>query len=340
MTVDENLIDTKRAAAATTAPTWRRVLRAVSFARYSGLYGLALVIAYFTIKLPDLYFTEVTLTTALASVAVTGILAVGVLIPMVAGMFDLSFASVAGLAMVVMIWLSVETAYAEVVLAAAAMAAAVAIGVVNGVLVAFLKLDSFVVTLAMSSVALGLTEYLTEGAQIYGFFTPEFKDLGRGGFGAVPYLVLVLAALALVAWVWLEHTPAGRRTLAVGSNPVASRLAGISVGRVQFLALVTSSAIAGLAGILLAAQVGIASTVTGPGYLLPTIAAVFLGATQVRGRVNVAGTAIALLLIAAGIKGLQLSGAEPWVTNFFNGTVLLLAIAAGTWRTRRTIAGH
>lgn len=321
-------------------PEWRRVVRTLSFARYSGLYGLALVIAFFTIKLPDLYFTEVTLTTALSSVAVTGILAIGVLIPMVAGMFDLSFASVAGLSMVVTIWLSVETTYPEVVLAAAAMTTAVAIGALNGLLVAVMKLDSFVVTLAMSSVALGLTEYLTEGAQIYGLFTPEFKDLGRGGIGAIPYLVLVLAVLAFLAWVWLEHTPGGRKTLAVGSNPVASRLAGIPVGKVQFLTLVTSSAIAGLAGVLLASQVGIASTVTGPGYLLPTIAAVFLGATQVRGRVNVAGTVIALLLIAAGIKGLQLSGAEPWVTNFFNGTVLLVAIAAGTWRTRRTIAGH
>lgn len=340
MTAQQLSTEPAPAAERTGSSPWRRVARAFSFARFSGLYGLALVVLYFTVKLPGLYFTEVTLSTALSSVAVTGILAIGVLIPMVAGMFDLSFASVAGLSMVVTIWMSVETTYPEVVLAAVAMCAALAVGALNGVLVAGLKLDSFVVTLAMSSVALGLTEYLTEGAQIYGLFTEGFKDLGRGGFGAVPYLVLILTLLALLAWVWLEHTPGGRRTLAVGSNPVASRLAGIHVARVQFLALLASSAIAGLAGVLLASQVGIASTVTGPGYLLPTIAAVFLGATQVRGRVNVAGTVIALLLIAAGIKGLQLSGAEPWVTNFFNGTLLLVAIAAGTWRTRRSIAGH
>lgn len=340
MTVEQLPTEPAALAQPAAAQMRRRLTKPLSFARYSGLYGLVLVVAYFTVKLPGLYFTEVTLTTALSSVAVTGILAIGVLIPMVAGMFDLSFASVAGLSMVVTIWLSVETTYPEVVLAAIALAAALAIGGLNGLLVAYLKLDSFVVTLAMSSVALGLTEYLTKGAQIYGNFTSAFKDLGRGGLGAIPYLVLLLAVLALLAWVWLEHTPAGRKTLAVGSNPVASRLAGIHVAKVQFLALVTSSAIAGMAGVLLASQVGIASTVTGPGYLLPTIAAVFLGATQVRGRVNVAGTVIALLLIAAGIKGLQLSGAEPWVTNFFNGTVLLVAIAAGTWRTRRTVVGH
>lgn len=321
-------------------PSRRRLPRPLPFARYSGVYGLVLVIAYFTIKLPGVFFSEVTLTTALASVAITGVLAIGVMIPFATGLFDLSFASVAGFSMVMMIWLSVETTYPEVVLAAVAIALATAVGVLNGLLVAYVKLESFVVTLAMSSVVLGLAEYLTKGAQIYGLFTPEFKDLGRGCIGPVPYLVIVLAVLAVVAWVWLEHTPAGRKALAVGSNPVASRLAGIHVARVQFLALLASGTIAGLAGVLLASQVGIASTVTGPGYLFPTIAAVFLGATQVRSRVNVGGTVIALLLIGAGIKGLQLSGAEPWVTHTFNGTILLIAIAAGTWRTRRASVGH
>lgn len=315
------------------------VLSTLALDRYSGLYGILLIVAFFSLKLPDLFFTEVTLRTGLASVAITGILAIGVLIPTVAGLFDLSFAGVAGLSMVVTVWLSVETTHPEILLAAAALGVSLLVGVANAFLVAYLHLDSFVVTLAMSSVLLGLAALITNSAQLYGVFTPEFTGVGRGSVGPVPYLFLILVVLAGVIWIWLERTAAGRYTLAVGSNPVASRLAGINVRRVQAASLVSCSLVAGLAGVLLASQVGIASTATGPGYLLPTIAAVFLGATQVKGRVNVLGTFIALLLIGAGIKGLQLSGAEPWVTDFFNGTVLLLAITAGTWRTRRA-ASH
>ncbi len=297
---------------------------------YSGVYLLVALVLFFSWRLPGLFFTEVTVRTELSSVAITGILAIGVLVPMAAGMFDLSFASVAGLSIMLTVWLSQETNYPEAVLALCAISAAVLCGLVNAYLIAVLQLESLVVTLGTSSVVLGVTEFVTKGAQLYGRFTPGFLEFGRDGFGPVPYLIVLLAVLALLAWVWLEQTPSGRYALAVGSNPVASRLAGIDVRRVRFMTLVVSAAVAGLAGVCLAAQVGIGSTVTGPGYLLPTIAAVFFGATQVQTRVNVVGTVLALLVIGTGIKGLQLSGAEAWVTHFFNGSVLLAAVSTTT----------
>lgn len=336
------MFDTETISPAGSTPTstsGRSIWHLLALDRYSGLYGLAAAVLYFSLSLPGLFFTGTTLRTELSSVAITGILAIGVLIPTVTGMFDLSFASVAGLSMVLTVWLSAHTTIPEIVLAIAAIGASLVVGAFNGLLVAYLRLDSFVVTLATSSVLLGLAELITNSSQLYGVFTEDFTTLGRGSVGPLPYLFLILIALAVLAWLWLERSPAGRYSLAVGSNPVASRLAGIDVQRTQFAALVTCSLVAGLAGVLLAAQVGIASTITGPGYLLPTIAAVFLGATQVKGRVNVAGTLVALLLIGTGIKGLELSGAEPWVTEFFNGAVLLVAITAGTWRTRRS-ASH
>ena len=307
--------------------------------RYSGLFGIALLVAVFAITLPGVFLSEVTLRTIISNQAITGILALGALIPLAANLIDLSFGAVAGLALVITIWFSYNTDLSIFLIVLIALAASTVCGLVSGMLVAYVKLDSFIVTLGMSSLVLGLSALITGGDTLYGTFDPDFVNIGQGSMGPIPYLTIILVLLALAVWVWLEHTPAGRYTQAVGSNPVAAKLAGISLERTQILTLVTSSLIAGFAGVLLAAQVGNGSTAIGPGYLLPVIAALFLGATQVRERPNVIGTVIAIFLLGTGIKGLQLAGASTWATDTFNGSVLLIAVAAAAIRRRQAAVG-
>lgn len=307
--------------------------------RYSGLLGIGALILGFSLYLPGLFFKEVTFRSIISNQAITGFLALGALVPLAAGLIDLSFASVAGLSLVVAVKLSMHAGISIWVIALIAVMCALACGLVSGILVAFLKLDSFIVTLGMSSLVLGIAERLTDNYTLYGKFGPKFTKLGQGNIGPFPYLTLALVALAILVWIWLEHTPAGRYTLAVGSNPVAARLSGVSVARTHLMTLVASSTVAGIGGVLLAAQVGNGSTTTGPGYLLPSIAALFLGATQVRDRANVLGTIIAIFLLGTGIKGLQLAGAATWVTDVFNGGVLIVAIAAARIRSRHAAVG-
>lgn len=307
--------------------------------RYSGLLGIGLLVLGFSLYLPNLFFTEVTFRSIIGNQAITGFLALGALIPLAAGLIDLSFGSVAGLSLVITVKLSMHGHLSIWLIAVIAISSALACGLVSGVLVAMFKLDSLIVTLGMSSVALGIAELLTNNYTLYGNFGKSFVKLGQGNIGPIPYLALVLIALALVVWVWLEHTPSGRFTLAVGSNPIAARLAGVSVALTHLATLATASLIAGVGGVLLAAQVGNGSTTTGPGYLLPSIAALFLGATQVRERANVLGTIIAIFVLGTGIKGLQLAGAATWVTDVFNGGVLILAITAAQIRRRHAVVG-
>ena len=303
--------------------------------RYSGVLGTIVLVVGFAVYLPGIFLTETTFRTILSNQAATGILAMAALVPLAAGQFDLSFTTVAGLSLVVSVKLSTETSFSLPLIIVAAIACSLACGVVIGSLIAFLDLDSIIVTLGASTLILGILEYLTGGKTLYGHFAPRFLDLGRGSLGPVPYVVIFLAALSLLVWVWLEHTPSGRYTLAVGSNPTAARLAGRSVPRTYLLVMMASSLLAGIGGVLLAAQANVAATATAPGYLLPALAALLLGATQVRDRANVAGTLIALILLGTGIKGLQLAGAEDWVTPVFNGTVLILAVIAASIRQRR-----
>ncbi len=307
--------------------------------RYSGVIAIGLLVVGFSMYLPGLFLTEITFRTIIANQAVTGILALAALIPLAAGLYDLSFAAVAGLSLVLTVRLSAETDYSILVIAAIAIGCAALCGLVSATLVAFVGLDSFIVTLGMSSLVLGIALRVTEGNTMYGVFDPGFVNIGQGSIGPVPYLTVALIGLAVIVWLWLEHTPAGRYTLAVGSNPVAARLAGVSVARTYFLTLLICSVVAGAAGVLLAAQVGIAATSTGPAYLLPALAALLLGATQVRDRPNVAGAIIAVFLLGTGIKGLQLAGADSYVTEVFNGGVLIAAVAAASVRSRRAAIG-
>ena len=103
--------------------------------------------------------------------------------------------------------------------------------------------------------------------------------------------------------------------------------------RVILFALVTCGVVAGLGGLLLTSQLSAGDPTVGPGYLLPVIAAVFLGSTQFRGgRFNVWGTVVAAYVLAVGVKGLQLAGLPIWIPDLFNGAALLLAVGLAAWR--------
>ena len=139
----------------------------------------------------------------------------------------------------------------------------------------------------------------------------------------------------MIVWVVLEHSPVGRYLYAVGSNSEAARLSGVRTSSYLFGSLVASAFLATFAGVLFAAKIGSASLTAGPPYLLPAFAAVLLGTTQVRpGRANVAGTIVAIFLVATGSKGLQLLGVPIWVSSLFNGTVLIVAVALSQLRKR------
>ena len=294
--------------------------------RFSGLYVWAGLIVVFSISASSTFPTTLTVKTTLADYSVTGLLALGALLPFAAGLIDLSFASVAGLAMVAGTWLSIHTGLPGIAIAAVAVIGGSAFGVFSGTFITRLGVNSLVTTLGVSTVALGLAEFVSAGDTLTGHWSSSFLTLGQGYVWVFPLPALYLLGLAVVLYVVLEQTPTGRRILATGANPAAARLAGLRVRRIRTGTLIVSGAVAGFTGIVLATQVGVATTQTGPGYLLAAVAALFLGETQIRGRVNVWGTVLAVLLIGTGIKGLELLGAAPWVNDFFNGAVLLLAV--------------
>ena len=220
------------------------------------------------------------------------------------------------------------------------MGACLVIGWLNGFLVVKLRVNSFIATLGMSQVVAAIIRNIHDGGQINGELTPTYRSFGRGdifafnwpGTGseiALPWYFLYGLIITVIVYYVLEHTPTGRHMFATGGNPEAARLSGINTDRLTWGGLVASAALAGFAGLVYSWKVGIYTTTFGNPLLFPAVAAVFFGASQLRGRPNVWGTVIAVYTLAFGIKGIGLRYPREisWLQPMFEGLTLLIAVA-------------
>jgi ribose transport system permease protein len=182
------------------------------------------------------------------------------------------------------------------------------VGVVIAALITRARIPSLIATLAVSSILIAVIDWISGSEQILNLGT-SFQQIATDELFGVTYPVYILAAVALIVWYFLERTALGRRVRATGGNVEAARLAGVRTARMIALAAVTCGVIAALAGVLASSQLATGDPTISQSYLLPAFAAVFLGSTQFYGgRFNVAGTLVAVAVLAVGVKGLQLAG--------------------------------
>lgn len=286
----------------------------------------------FAIWIPDTWLSPVTHQSVLnIAFAIPGLAAMAVLIPLTAGAFDLSIAGTMSASAVTTSWLLVNHQWSMWPAIGVGMVVALAAGVINGLLVVVVRINSFIATLATNAVLAAYAEWRSGGIQITGF-TQEFTDLSGTAIGAgVQIKVLYLAIIAVILWYVLEHTPVGRYLQASGDNPEAARLAGVRTSRYVFGSLVASALIAGFAGILNASTIGAGSSTLGDSFLLPAFAAAFLGSTQFKRRFNVWGTLAAIWVLASGVQGVTLAvGSFSWLNNLFFGVALIVAVGSSS----------
>ena len=272
----------------------------------------------------------------LGTYSIPAILALAAIVPLVCGQFDLTVGPVAGLTAMATagavtkegspLWLAIVIA----------LSVGLLVGVVNGYLVAYVKVNAFITTLGVSSLILGFITLYSDGAAVL-VSDESLTSLGSLNWLGVPRLVFFVALLALFVYYLLEHTPFGRYLHSIGSNPTAAKLVGLDVDRLTFLSFVLSSFLASIAGVLLLARNGSADQLLGGlGLTLPALAAAFLGATAIRpGQFNVVGTLVAVLFVGFSLSGLNLNGASNWVTDVFTGGTLVLAVAISTLVARK-----
>jgi ribose transport system permease protein len=327
--------------AATPAPS-RRWLAALSVRNIGAFYVLALIIIVFSFWVPSTFPTMATFKQVLDSNAITAMAALALIVPLSTRTFDLSFAYVMSLSGCVAAHFVVNNHMNLLLAYALGIASALLIGVINGIVVVVMKIDSFIGTLATGSLVQAFITYFTSDITINDIrLSGGFSSLGTKAVSGVTYLVFYALAIAILLWLFMEYTSTGRRLYATGFNPDAARLANIRVDRLRFCSLLASSGIAGFAGICLASNLSAGSPSAGPPYLLPAFAAVFVGATQLKnGRFNAWGTVVAVLMLGTGTIGLGLASAPPWASDMFTGTVLLAALGATGLQRRSLRSGR
>jgi len=309
-----------------------RALAAMSFRNISAVYLLVLLFIVFAIWIPDTFLTTGTWRSLISDQAITCLAAVALVPVIAAGVVDLAVGLEVGLGGIVVAAFLANDHMAVPIAIALTVLVGVAVGVVNWGLITRARIPPFIATLGMSSVLLALVDWISGSQQILNL-PAGFQSLGTKQIFGLQLPVYILLVVALVVWYVLERTAAGRRLYATGADPVAAGLAGVRTSRVILGAAIACAVIAGIAGMLGSAQLASGDPTVGPGFLLPSIAAVFLGSTQFRnGRTNVWGTVLAAYVIATGIKGFQLAGAPVWVPDMFDGVILLAAVAMARYQ--------
>ncbi|WP_019137830.1 ABC transporter permease [Cellulomonas massiliensis] len=239
------------------------------------------------------------LLTILRLAAVIGVLSIGMTFVITGGGIDLSVGSVLGLSSVWASTIATQTMAQNshwIVMVLCALAVGVGAGLVNGVLIAYGKVVAFIATLAMMVAARGLAEMIAN-RQTQVVRVREFLEVFSGNILGISTLVWIFALVAVAGWVLLNRTTFGRRTIAIGGNPEAARLAGIKVKRHTMYLYALAGLAAGIAGVMMLGRTTAGSSTNGQLYELDAIAAVVVGGTLLAGgRGTIVGTVLGVLI--------------------------------------------
>jgi putative xylitol transport system permease protein len=301
-----------------------------SVGRLISRYGIVIALALIAIILSlstDNFLTSGNLTNILRQVSINGILAVGMTFVILTGGIDLSIGSVLALSGMIAASMVVGVnPHAPLTVTLAAVAAGAGLGACSGILIAWVRLPAFVVTLGMLSAVRGLALIYSQGMPISNL-SDRFKFLGQGSFLGVPVSVILFAATVLVAWITLGYTIYGRRVYAVGGNARSARTCGINVAGIIFSVYVLMGSLSGLAGTLLAARTTAALPQAGVAYELDAIAAVVIGGTSLTGGVGgVMLTVVGVLIIGLLNNGLDLLGISSYYQQVIKGLMIVAAV--------------
>ena len=280
----------------------------------------------FSIALPSTFPTGANITAMLASTSVLLVLSVALTIPLRAGDFDLSVAATMGFSAAVIGVLTVNDHVSLGLAILAGLAVGVVIGAINGLIIVVAGVNAFIATLGMLTVLGGLTFAITGGSVVVGLPT-GLQSFWRQNILGIQLAVWFGWVLALVLLYIFEWTPLGRYLLFAGGNRDAARLTGLPVKMLRFGSFAAAGLLSAVGGLILAGTLGAVDPSVGPAYLLPPYSAAFLGTTTILvGRFNILGTVIGLYLVTVGITGLELFGAAQWVSDVFNGGILIVAV--------------
>jgi ribose transport system permease protein len=299
----------------------------LAFMRVGGIFLAVLVIGTALSFASPHFLTANNLINVLLQAATMSIIAAGFTVVLIAGEIDLSVGSAIGLTASVAAVIIIRNEVAPAAGIAIALAIGLALGLFNGYVTVYLRMPSFVVTLATLGIAHGAGLLLTAGRPIAGF-TSWYPLIGQGAVEGVPVPVIIAAVVYLVIHFLLRKTSFGVQLYAIGGNREAAQLAGVRVARVIVMAFVISGFCGALAGTVLSSRLDSGHGNFGAGDLLDAVAAVVVGGAALTGGAGtVIGTLGGVLVISVIRNGLILLNVQSFWQEIAVGAIIILAVA-------------
>lgn len=287
--------------------------------------GLVIVCVVFAVLSPY-FLTSRNLINIFSQMSVIGIMAVGAALVIIIGGIDLSVGAVVALSLMVNAWLYRDFGLPFGMTCLIGIGVGALIGLVNGVLSTFGRIQPFVATLATMSACSGLAMFITNGGPITGF-PPAFTALATTRIGGIPLETLLMISIYLAVAYWLTFRPTGRALYAIGGSEEVARLSGINTRAVKVLVYVIAGVLAAVAALVLGARLDSAHPTAGASDLLSVIAVVVIGgASLAGGSGGMLGTFIGLLIIGVLRNGMALINVSPNLQPVVIGFAIILAV--------------
>ncbi|MGO1184088.1 MAG: ABC transporter permease [Micrococcaceae bacterium] len=277
----------------------------------------------------DRFLSMSNLTTILSQAAVIGVISIGVTFVITAGGIDLSVGSVMGLATVWATTLGTQALANDVhwlLLVLTALAVGTGAGLVNGIIIAYGKVVPFIATLAMLVAARGFAEVIS-GRQTQIVDVSGFTSAFRRSILGLPVIVWIFILVAIAGWFLLNRTTFGRRTVAVGGNAEAARLAGIKVARHTMYVFALAGLCAGIGAVMMLSRTTAGASTHGYLYELDAIAAVVIGGTLlIGGRGTIVGTVLGVIIFAVLSNVFIQNNLDQSVQSLAKGAIIIVAV--------------
>ena len=309
-------------------PAPRRILATVGPQNLSLIGALVVVVAIFT-WLNSGYFTWDNIQVIGQAATVAGLLAVVQTVVIICGAMDISVGSQTGVASVISAMAFMSTGHNPFLGMAAAVGRGVVIGILNGLIIVYGRVNPVIATLAGLAAYKGVAQ-LISGGRAQGFVLGDdfFIFIARGRIAGVPVQVWILIVVAVLVHVMLKYTDIGRNIYAIGGNDTAARLAGININKYLIAVYALAGIVSAVAGIVLTARTGSGQPTSGSeGLELQSITAAALGGCALKGgKGGIGGTLLAVLLLGALNNGLNVVGVNTFWQNVAQGALLVVAV--------------
>jgi ribose transport system permease protein len=309
-------------------PVPRRILTTVGPQNVSLIGALVVVVAIFS-WLNSGYFTWDNLQVIGEAATVAGLLAVVQTVVIICGAMDISVGSQTGVASVVSAMAFTSTGHNPLLGMAAAIGLGVVIGILNGLIIVYGRVNPVIATLAGLAAYKGVAQ-LISGGRAQGFVLGDdlFIFIARGRIAGIPVQVVILILVAIAVHLMLKYTDIGRNIYAIGGNDTAARLAGININKYLIAVYALAGIVSAFAGIVLTARTGSGQPTSGSeGLELQSITAAALGGCALKGgKGGIGGTLLAVLLLGALNNGLNVVGVNTFWQNVAQGALLVVAV--------------